>query len=200
MFDEQPDGDAHGECAMEIARLKEESARHCEAFIATLRKQIDAIDQRDALLEVLRLVTDELHQLHSHHYKDCDARGCPTGEYVRRARDVIEKIGAGETAHDRRTLQQEGIHPAPCARFCESTAFQIEIRSLKRQLDDVRKAKPKNEARGQWIELLNCRDDFNYLISIIPDKDGLHDWLRARAARAEAASRSSAVPDTEKPG
>lgn len=197
MFDEQPDGDIHGECAMEIARLKEESARHCEAFSATLRKQIEAIDQRDAALEVLRLVTEELHQLHGHHYKDCDARGCPTGEYVRRARDVIEKVGAGETAHDRRILQQEGIHPAPCARLCESTAFQIEIRSLKRQLAEAKRPK---QARGQWIELLNCRDDFYYLISIIPDKDGLHDWLRARAARAEAASRSSAVPDTEQPG
>jgi septal ring factor EnvC (AmiA/AmiB activator) len=31
---------------------------------------------------------------------------------------------------ERHTLQAEGKHPAPCARFCESTAFQIKIRGL----------------------------------------------------------------------
>ena len=35
---------------------------------------------------------------------------------------------------DRRTLQAEGKHPAPCARHCEAKAFEIEIRGLKSAL------------------------------------------------------------------
>jgi hypothetical protein len=31
---------------------------------------------------------------------------------------------------ERHALQAEGKHPAPCARFCEATAFRIEIRGL----------------------------------------------------------------------
>jgi len=156
MFDEQPDGDVHGECAMEIARLKEESARHCEAFSATLRKQIEAIDQRDDLLAVLRLVTGELRQLHSYHYKDCDERGCPAGEYVRMAEDAIAKVGAGGTAPDRKILQQAGKHPAPCARFCEANAFQIEIRSLKRQIDEASRLAAKVAAAP--VAIMDTRD------------------------------------------
>ena len=35
---------------------------------------------------------------------------------------------------DRQELQGKGEHPAPCARFCEANAFQIEIRNLKAKL------------------------------------------------------------------
>ena len=35
---------------------------------------------------------------------------------------------------DRQTLQANGTHPAPCARHCEATAFNIVIRNLKAQL------------------------------------------------------------------
>ena len=35
---------------------------------------------------------------------------------------------------ERHELQADGKHPAPCARFCEANAFQIEIRNLKAQL------------------------------------------------------------------
>lgn len=36
---------------------------------------------------------------------------------------------------ERHELQADGKHPAPCARFCEANAFQIEIRRLKAQLE-----------------------------------------------------------------
>jgi hypothetical protein len=39
-----------------------------------------------------------------------------------------------EQEPDRRALQAEGKHPAPCARHCEAKAFEIEIRSLKSML------------------------------------------------------------------
>lgn len=34
----------------------------------------------------------------------------------------------------RHELQAQGKHPAPCAKFCEATAFGIEARELKRQI------------------------------------------------------------------
>lgn len=36
---------------------------------------------------------------------------------------------------DRRELQSKGEHPAPCARFCEANAFKIEIRNLRKRLE-----------------------------------------------------------------
>ena len=38
---------------------------------------------------------------------------------------------------DRRTLQAEGKHPAPCARQCEANAFKVEIRRLESALVKV---------------------------------------------------------------
>lgn len=43
---------------------------------------------------------------------------------------------------DRRELQSKGEHPAPCARFCEATAFKIEIRNLKKKLEQLTKQEP----------------------------------------------------------
>lgn len=34
----------------------------------------------------------------------------------------------------RHELQTQGKHPAPCARFCEAKAYEIEARELKRQI------------------------------------------------------------------
>lgn len=35
---------------------------------------------------------------------------------------------------DRHELQAAGTHPAPCARHCEATAFEIEMRHLRRAI------------------------------------------------------------------
>ena len=35
---------------------------------------------------------------------------------------------------DRHEMQAAGTHPAPCARHCESTAYEIEIRRLRAEL------------------------------------------------------------------
>ena len=47
-----------------------------------------------------------------------------------------------EQEPDRRALQAEGTHPAPCARHCEAKAFEIEIRGLKSAL---KQAQPVQE-------------------------------------------------------
>ncbi len=46
--------------------------------------------------------------------------------------------GGQPTRHD---LQKEGKHPAPCARFCEATAFEIEIRRLRTEAQGAAAAK-----------------------------------------------------------
>lgn len=55
---------------------------------------------------------------------------------------------------DRRELQADGKHPAPCARHCESTAYEIEIRQLKRALAESRAdaatEKGRREHTQQW--------------------------------------------------
>lgn len=47
---------------------------------------------------------------------------------------------------DRHELQAAGTHPAPCARHCESTAYEIELRRLRAELAASR----EREARMQW--------------------------------------------------
>lgn len=52
---------------------------------------------------------------------------------------VASMVAAALSAHadtqpdSRHELQARGTHPAPCARHCEATAFQIEIRNLRSQ-------------------------------------------------------------------
>lgn len=36
---------------------------------------------------------------------------------------------------DRHEMQAAGTHPAPCARHCESTAYEIEIRRLRHDIE-----------------------------------------------------------------
>ena len=38
---------------------------------------------------------------------------------------------------DRHELQAQGKHPAPCARWCEATAFEIELRRLRALLREA---------------------------------------------------------------
>lgn len=49
---------------------------------------------------------------------------------------------------------------------------------------DARKTAARIEALEQ--EIANCTDDFNYLITITENKDGLHGWLRMRRSRLAA--------------
>ena len=46
------------------------------------------------------------------------------------AQAEIERLTA-----DRRVLQADGKHPAPCAKFCEATAFTIELRRASAEIE-----------------------------------------------------------------
>ena len=60
---------------------------------------------------------------------------------------------------DRRALQAEGKHPAPCARHCEAKAFEIEIRSLNSRLKQQQAEPPQREWQGltdeAWVAIDN---------------------------------------------
>lgn len=49
----------------------------------------------------------------------------------------LAELVAKHRAEGRHALQAEGKHPAPCAKFCEATAFEIEARGLKRQIAEL---------------------------------------------------------------
>jgi hypothetical protein len=42
-------------------------------------------------------------------------------------------------------------------------------------------------------EAINCKTDYEYLLTITEDKDGLHRWLRTRAAVVGALLPDNAV-------
>ena len=96
----------------------------------------------------------------------------------RSRRELARRIVAlyNATQPERHELQAKGEHPAPCARYCEATAFQIVIRNLKAQL-----AQPEQEPVA-WLDgphlvvRLDMRDRLAYkgpwvdLGRAIPDK------------------------------
>ena len=53
---------------------------------------------------------------------------------------------------DRHERQAAGTHPAPCARHCESTAYEIEIRRLRAELAASREREAR--MRGALRNLL----------------------------------------------
>ncbi len=46
-------------------------------------------------------------------------------------------LDGAASAVERHVMQATGTHPAPCARFCEATAFGIEMRRLRGLLRDA---------------------------------------------------------------
>lgn len=71
-------------------------------FVAMMMQRQTLQLQKRELIDALKLVTDELEQLHNHYYRDCEGRNCPAGKYVELARSVMAIVGAGETAPDER--------------------------------------------------------------------------------------------------
>ncbi len=58
------------------------------------------------------------------------------GHCGRRTIDPPWPVRTAPTTDDRHALQAAGTHPAPCARYCEAKAFELEIRG--RKADTVR--------------------------------------------------------------
>lgn len=58
--------------------------------------------------------------------------GAGHADAVRHIRRLVAENEA--LTNGRHALQAEGKHPAPCARFCEAKAYEVEARELKRQI------------------------------------------------------------------
>lgn len=73
------------------------------------------------------------------------------------------QASAPEAPADRRILQADGKHPAPCAKFCEATAFKGEIQRLKRESKDApAERRPlTDEQIRQWWSGENGLEDCN---------------------------------------
>lgn len=72
---------------------------------------------------------------------------------------------------DRQALQAAGVHPAPCARHCEATAFEIEIRRLQ---NDYQRLMEKHNAlhwnaKKHRDELAACRSHQASIRALIAD-------------------------------
>jgi hypothetical protein len=68
---------------------------------------------------------------------------------------IKEALAQPAQEPDRQTLQANGTHPAPCARHCEATAFNIVIRHLEAQL-----AQPAQEPVAWGVFEGNLHDLF----------------------------------------
>ena len=65
--------------------------------------------------------------------------GLPAGLLLmQEAAKEIERLTAQLATECRHIKQAEGKHPAPCARFCEAKAYEIEMRQLKAEIDGLR--------------------------------------------------------------
>ena len=65
---------------------------------------------------------------------------------------------------DRRTLQEAGEHPAPCARHCESTAYEIELRQLRTRAEAA-EARLRELAEAEPVAGVVLRDGQPTLVS-----------------------------------
>lgn len=93
------------------------------------------------ILEELKIKTD-----------NCAVPGWATraAKEIERLRDLLSAAKWPQAPEDRLSAQAEGKHPAPCARFCEANAFEIELRQLRRENERL-KAQimgPNAQAKG----------------------------------------------------
>jgi len=65
--------------------------------------------------------------------------------------ETITALRAQLEQPDRQTLQAAGTHPAPCARHCETKAYEIEIRSLKSALRTAVQRKPLTHEQAKAL-------------------------------------------------
>lgn len=109
------------------------------------------------------------------------------------------------TEQERHVLQAKGEHPAPCARFCEANAFKIEIRNLKKRLEQPAEQKPIPQhvlmAQHYKEQAEGLQRDYNLLKS---EYDGLKIQLEKSTEQEPVAMKfkiyKPIVPDPTRQG
>ncbi len=80
-------------------------------------------------------------------------RGDPVAAKQDHCEDNLDMVKHGEpTRHE---LQAKGEHPAPCARFCEATAFRIAERGFHRRIDELT-TQLKAQQKREPVACLDC--------------------------------------------
>ena len=87
------------------------------AALPVLRQAIAEAEQKTPLSKFVQSSADE----------KAEVMERVTDKAIEMQRQAVEQA-------ERHSLQAKGAHPAPCARFCEANAFNIEIRNLRSQL------------------------------------------------------------------
>lgn len=86
----------------------------------------------------------------------------------KRTKELEDALRSGT----RETIQEAGNHPSPCARFCESNAYEIELRWLKRRVEELEK------------QLKTARNDaLEEAARACMNQDGIHDAIYAESIR-----------------
>jgi hypothetical protein len=89
--------------------------------------------------------------------------------------DSLDMVKHGEpTRHE---LQAKGEHPAPCARFCEATAFWITERGLKRRIEqlEAKLSEAEKQEKGEPVaymrkDMLQKASQAAVLCEVSPDQ------------------------------
>lgn len=86
-------------------------------------------------------------------------------------REALAEESSGTEQPERHELQKDGKHPAPCARFCEATAFNIEIRGLRKRLAE------QPAQRKPWVRLTDEDHEQAIKVCLHVGVEGLVFWL-----------------------
>ncbi len=113
------------------------------------------------------------------------------------AQAEIERLTA-----DRRVLQADGKHPAPCAKFCEATAFTIELRRASAEIEREKECtelavtqaekliQQRNAALARLAELTKQEPVAAQIRVAIASESGWSDWREINLSDADREYRN----------
>lgn len=86
---------------------------------------------------------------------------------------------------DRQTLQATGDHPSPCAKFCEATAYEVEIKRLKAQESGCSDCGRKR-SDGWKLYCLACLREEKEWVGLTDEEIDAVEWLEGFEAASYA--------------
>ena len=105
--------------------------------------------------EAMKLALEALEPFITPNWAGCgvDKANAAYADLCKALASEASEESSGVAQPDRHELQKDGKHPAPCARFCEAVAFNIEIRGLRKRLTE------QPAQRKPWVGLTDKEID-----------------------------------------